>query len=269
MNGHPQSLNVALFIDADNASSRKLPDVLNELKAIGNVMISRAYGNWTKPCLDSWRKVMRENAVQAVQQFDLIKGKNATDMAMTVDVMDVLFTKPVDVFCLVSSDCDFTPLVVRLRAQGKTVIGCGNPNSSIAFAGACSRFIYLNDPEVKQSAKAEPHPVAEQPEAQKPAPALPKRSGTQLKSDTKLMNMLRAAIDQSGDQEGWAHLSGVGSRLSPKGAFCSRHHGYAKLGDMLGAIDLFELRIHNDHPQVRLRKRSMPTLPSKTQVKGA
>jgi len=144
MNDQSQHLNVAMFIDADNAPSRKIGDVLAELASYGSVSIRRAYGNWKTPRLDSWEKVLHEHAIQPIQQFDLIKGKNATDMSMAVDAMDVLFNKPVDVFCLVSSDCDFTPLVMRLRAEGKQVVGFGERKTPEPFVNACSRFLYVD-----------------------------------------------------------------------------------------------------------------------------
>ncbi len=146
MGGQLQNLNVAMFIDADNAPSRKIGDVLAELASFGSVSIRRAYGNWKNASLEPWGKVLHEHAIQPMQQFDLVKGKNATDMAMAVDAMDVLFNKPVDVFCLVSSDCDFTPLVMRLRAEGKQVVGFGERKAPEPFVNACSRFLYFDQP---------------------------------------------------------------------------------------------------------------------------
>src|SRR5574344_965569 len=141
-----QNVRVALFIDADNSPSRKIDDIIAELAALGVVSIRRAYGNWRSPRLESWVNVLHENAIQPIQQFDLVKGKNATDMAMAIDAMDVLHSKPVEVFCLVSSDCDFTPLVTRLRAEGKQVIGFGERKSPEPCGNACSRFLYLDEP---------------------------------------------------------------------------------------------------------------------------
>lgn len=259
MNGQPQKLNVALFIDADNAQSRTFPRILDDLEAFGSVTISRAYGNWTKPCLSPWKKVLRDNAVQPMQQFDVAKGKNATDMAMVVDIMDVLFTKPVDVFCLISSDSDFTPLVMRLRAQGKTVVVYGDRYAAKPFVNACTKFVCLDDLVVEEAQEPSPQ-SSDKPQRQPQAPRIPKRSGAQLKGDTVLMNMLRTAIASASDKHGWAHLSGVGSKLGEKELFCHKHHGYSKLADMLAAIDLFEIRVTNEHPQVRLKKQAIPSL---------
>ncbi len=259
MTGQSPSLNVALFIDADNAPSRKVGDVLAELAALGSVSIRRAYGNWKNPCLEPWSKILYEHAIQPIQQFDLIKGKNATDMAMAVDAMDVLFNKPIDVFCIVSSDCDFTPLVMRLRAEGKQVVGFGERKTPEPFVNACSKFLYVDEPVLPpQPIDALISPL----EQTLPALALAelplaKRSGNQLKGDTKLMNLLRNAVAFAEDEHGWAQLSIVGGRIGNQASFDARNYGYPRLSDLFSAIDLFEIRRVNNHPQVRYKRRSV------------
>ena len=141
---HPNS--IALLIDADNAPAGKIEFILSELAAHGVVNIRRAYGNWTKSDLGGWIKVLHENSIQPMQSFDLIKGKNATDMALVIDAMDLLYTKNLHTFCLVSSDSDFTPLIQRLRADGKEVFGFGEQKTPVPFIAACTRFIYLEEP---------------------------------------------------------------------------------------------------------------------------
>lgn len=255
-----QPIRVALFIDADNAPSRKVGDILAELAVIGAVSIRRAYGNWKSPNLEPWVKVLHEHAIQPIQQFDLIKGKNATDMAMAVDAMDVLFNKPVDVFCLVSSDCDFTPLVTRLRAEGKQVIGFGERKAPEPFVNACSRFLYLDEPvlSVEQTEALIAHlekTVAPAGQVICPAPPV-KKTVKELKCDTKLMNLLRHAVAYAEHEDGWAPLSVVGSRIGNQASFDSRNYGYAKLVDLFAAIDLFEIKRVGSHPQVRSKRRS-------------
>ena len=127
---------IALFIDADNAPARKIDKILSELARYGVVNIRKAYGNWTNNCIKPWEDILHEFAIQPIQQFDLTKGKNATDMALVIDVMDVLYTKQVDVICLVSSDCDFTPLVTRALADGKFVIGFGERKTPSPFVNS-------------------------------------------------------------------------------------------------------------------------------------
>lgn len=258
---HETSQRVAMFIDADNAPSRKVGHILAELASLGAVSIRRAYGNWKSTRLESWIDVLHEHAIQPVQQFDLVKGKNATDMAMAIDAMDVLYTKPIEVFCLVSSDCDFTPLVNRLRAEGKKVVGFGERKTPEPFVKACSRFLYLDDlepvAEVVEAAEAPAKQALKG--AADLAPAVlaqsAKKTANQLKGDTGLMNLLRNAVAFAEQDDGWAPLSIVGSRIGNQASFDSRNFGYAKLADLFAAIDLFEIKKINNHPYVRNKRR--------------
>lgn len=251
-----QNVRVALFIDADNSPSRKIEAILAELAVLGVVSIRRAYGNWRSPRLESWVQVLHEHAIQPIQQFDLVKGKNATDMAMAIDAMDVLHGKPVEVFCLVSSDCDFTPLVTRLRADGKQVIGFGERKSPEPYVNACSRFVYLDDIEVGVSIQPLLEGGVRPVESVVPeVPSAIRRSGKELKGDSKLMNLLRNAVMFAADDDGWAPLGLVGSRIANQASFEPRNYGYARLTDLFAAIDLFEVRRVGNHPQVRYKRR--------------
>ncbi|MDX1526927.1 MAG: NYN domain-containing protein [Pseudidiomarina maritima] len=216
---------IAVFIDADNAPAKKIDKVLSELARYGVVNIRKAYGNWKNQNLKVWEDVLHEFAIQPIQQFDLTKGKNATDMALVIDVMDVLYTKNVDVICLVSSDCDFTPLVTRTLADGKFVIGFGERKAPVAFVNSCSRFLYLDDEaEVEQ-------PIQKQ--------------SRNIKSDTKLINLLRQAIEAVEDEDCWAMLGPIGTHISNHASFDQRNYGFKKLSDLFMAIDLFEMKKTN------------------------
>jgi uncharacterized protein (TIGR00288 family) len=216
---------IAVFIDADNAPAKKIDKVLSELARYGVVNIRKAYGNWKNQNLKAWEDVLHEFAIQPIQQFDLTKGKNATDMALVIDVMDVLYTKNVDVICLVSSDCDFTPLVTRTLADGKFVIGFGERKAPVAFVNSCSRFLYLDDEaEVEQ-------PIQKQ--------------SRNIKSDTKLIKLLRQAIEAVEDEDGWAMLGPIGTHISNHASFDQRNYGFKKLSDLFMAIDLFEMKKTN------------------------
>ena len=142
MHSTPQP-RIALLIDADNAPAEKVDDILTELSTLGEISIRRVYGNWTKPHLSGWQSKLLDYALRPMQQFDYAKGKNATDMAMTVDAMELLYTERPNAFGIVSSDCDFTPLVMHLRAKGVQVYGFGADQTPKAFVNACSRFLYL------------------------------------------------------------------------------------------------------------------------------
>lgn len=213
---------IAVFIDADNAPAAKMELIISELAKYGVVNIRRAYGNWKSPTIKSWEENLHEYAIQPIQQFDLTKGKNAADIALVIDVMDVLYTKNVDVICLVSSDCDFTPLVTRTLSEGKVVIGFGERKTPMPFVKACSKFLYLDEPKSK-------NPQNES-------------KSKNIKSDTSLINMLRQAIEATEDEEGWATLGPVGSHISNQASFDQRNYGFAKLSDLFKAIDLFELK---------------------------
>ena len=212
---------IALFIDADNAPAGKFDDVLSEVAKYGVVTIRKAYGNWKSPTLKKWEELLHEYAIQPIQQYDLSKGKNASDIALVIDAMDVMYTKEIDVICLVTSDCDFTPLVTRVLAEGKVVLGFGERKTPLPFVNSCSKFLYLD--EEKKKAKVSTAPKS-------------------IKSDTKLINLLRAAIEANEDDEGWAALGPVGSHISNKSSFDSRNYGFKNLSSLFKAIDLFDLK---------------------------
>ncbi|MDF1657002.1 MAG: NYN domain-containing protein [Verrucomicrobiales bacterium] len=229
---------IALLIDADNAPAAKIEFIITELASHGVVNIRRAYGNWAKRGLSGWTKVLHEYAIEPVQLFDMVKGKNGTDMRLLIDAMDMLYTKDVQTFALISSDCDFTPLCTRIRADGKQVIGFGGQNTPAPFINACTRFLYLDD-------------EAESAEQKKER----RSSGNQLKGNTKLMNTLRSAVDAAADDEGWASLGPVGGHISNQGPFDHRTYGFSKLSDLFKAIDSFEMEKFQQGNQTTFRVR--------------
>ena len=238
--------NIALLIDADNAPSAKIGFIMTELASHGVANIRRAYGNWTKRGLAGWTEVLQEYAIEPVQLFDMVKGKNGTDMRLVIDAMDMLYNKEIHTFCLVSSDCDFTPLCTRLRAEGKQVIGFGGQSTPAPFINSCTRFLYLDD-----DAKAT--------EARKQQ----RTSANQLKGNTKLMETLRNAIKATADEDGWAQLGTVGNHISNQSSIDHRTFGFAKLSGLFGAIDLFEIRKQTEGDrilyEVREKKNGAPS----------
>lgn len=224
---------IALLIDTDNASSSRIEAVLQELAQYGKTNIRRAYGNWKSEYLKNWEACLHEYAITPIQQFDLTKGKNATDMAITIDAMDLLYGGKVDTFALVSSDSDFTPLVMRLRAEGLPVIGFGRKQTPAPFTRACSEFLYLEQLDTGNESVESNEPL-------EPNNSYQRKTSNELKCDTRLMNRLRKAIDASKDDQGWAFLGAVGSLIKNQEPFDPRNYGYKKLGDLVRAIDLFE-----------------------------
>ena len=178
--------NIALLIDADNCPSKFIQKILTELASYGKVNIRRAYGNWASTNLNGWQAIIQDHAIQPIQQYDLTKGKNATDIALTIDAMDILYTKNADAFCIVTSDCDFTPLATRILSEGKLVIGFGQRKTPTAFVNACSTFLFLDEEKKKKSTSSKENEV---------------------KKDTKLVKLLRNAIATTIEDDGWSKLS--------------------------------------------------------------
>lgn len=249
-------LRIALLIDADNAPAEKLDEILTELSTLGVINIRRAYGNWTKAGLQGWQSRLLEFALRPMQQFDYSKRKNATDMAMTVDAMELLYTERPDAFGIVSSDADFTPLVMHLRAKGAAVYGFGAQQTPLPFVNACSRFLYLEalgqGPIEHESAEAAvpaavpaipPLIVPGEREATPPArPATLRVPSQQLRQDRQLLALLRDAVNATQDEQGWARVGAVGTQIGNKASFDARNYGYASLTKLLAATQAFEMR---------------------------
>lgn len=219
---------IALLIDADNAPAGKIDVVLAEVARHGAANVRRAYGNWKSPHLKGWEATLHEYAIRPIQQFAYSTGKNASDMAMVIDAMDLLYARNLDGFAIVSSDADFTPLVMRLLTDGVKVYGFGEKKTPAPFVNACSKFTYLE--------------ALLQPTGEAPAPATRPRSAAELRGDTRLVQMLRSAVDSASGDDGWAHLGAVGHQISNQASFDSRNYGYRKLSDLIEASDLFEVK---------------------------
>ena len=262
-----RQLRIALLIDADNAPAEKIDEILTELSTLGEINVRRAYGNWTKSGLAGWQNRLLEFAILPMQQFDYSKHKNATDMAMTVDAMELLYNDKPDAFGIVSSDADFTPLVMHLRSKGAAVYGFGAQQTPKPFVNACSRFLYLeslvSDDEViaaTEAAAAPPQP-GKAPAAVATPPAATERlriPGTQLRQDSRLMTLLRYAVQASQDESGWARVGAVGQQIGNKTSFDSRNYGYATLTKLLNATQAFELRDEGT-PRVSVRDKRAAT----------
>lgn len=236
---------IALLIDADNSPAAKIEVILAELSKYGVANIRRAYGNWTKPGLKRWTEQLHGHAIRPIQQFDLTKGKNATDVSIVIDAMDLLYTTNVQAFALVSSDCDFTPLVTRIRERGLDVYGFGEKKTPEPFQNACSKFLFL-----EQLVEAATESEAADVDAPKPAPSK-RASTTELKQDTKLVALLRNAAESAADENGWTLLGALGNQIGNQASFDSRNYGYKKLGDLVEASGLFETRREGTQVLVR------------------
>jgi uncharacterized LabA/DUF88 family protein len=241
-------LKIALLIDADNAPASKIEAIVSEIAKYGVANVRRAYGNWKSPTLKTWEKCLHEYAIRPVQQFDYSKGKNATDAAMIIDAMDLLYTQHLDAFAIVSSDCDFTPLVMRILTNGLKVYGFGEKKTPLPFVYACSTFLYLET--IDQSTTTE--------EASKTTTSI-KKTGKELKQDTKLISLLRGAVSSTIDDDGWSSLAEVGGHIANQASFDARNYGYAKLSGLFEAIDLFDVERRNKSVYVRKKSKNGST----------
>lgn len=218
---------LAVLIDADNAQPSIIEGLLAEIAKYGTANVKRIYGDWTAPHLKSWKDALLQHSIQPIQQFGYTRGKNATDSALIIDAMDLLYTEKFDGFCLVSSDSDFTKLAARIRESGLVVYGFGERKTPEPFVVACDKFIYTE--------------VLRQVEDERTG-SLDQKDTNELKQDTKLVNLLRNAVQAASDESGWAHLAPVGSYIAKQSPdFDPRNYGYSKLGELVKATRLFEM----------------------------
>src|SRR5210317_1546041 len=224
-------IKLAVLIDADNAQPNIIDSLLVEIANYGVASAKRIYGDWTAPGLRGWKEVLLQHSIQPIQQFAYTTGKNATDSALIIDAMDLLYTGNFSGFCLVSSDSDFTRLASRIRESGLLVYGFGEKKTPSAFVSACDKFIYTDVLHAKTDESK----------------AIKQKTTNQLKQDTKLVNLLRNAVEASSDDSGWARLGPVGANIAKQSPdFDSRNYGYAKLSALVKATGLFEIEERED-----------------------
>ena len=233
-----QQRNIALLIDADNASPAGIDPVLTVLAELGQVNIRRAYGNWRKTSLKGWVDRMHRYGIEPQQQFDLTRGKNATDMKMTIDALDLLYGGRVDGFGIMSSDSDFMPLAMRIRQDGYPVYGFGGAKTPEAFRQACTRFIDVN-----ALIRAEKEGAVE-----------PRKQNSKGRIDDELLSLLVDAYDASKrDEGGFAKLSEVGQRAGNRSSFDTRNYGYSRLIDLMEAMPNFAIE-RRDNGQIWVKR---------------
>jgi uncharacterized LabA/DUF88 family protein len=221
---------IALLIDADNAPARNIGVILAEVARHGTANVRRAYGDWKSPSLKPWEDQLHEYAIRPVQQFAYSKGKNASDMAMVIDAMDLLHDGAMDGCAIVSSDADFTPLVMRILAAGVKVYGFGQEKTPKPFVNACSTFTYVEALGVETESQERPTQRATQ---------------RKLRADTRLVQLLRSGVAAARDEQGWANLSGVRTQIGNQASFDHRNYGYAKFSDLVEATELFDMKKEN------------------------
>ena len=240
--------NIALLIDADNAQAAALDDVLTILAELGSVNIRRAYGNWNKPGLKSWVELIQKHAIEPQQQFDITKGKNATDMKMTIDAMDLLYSNRVDGFGIMSSDSDFMPVATRIRQNGIPVYGFGTSRTPEGFRQACSRFIDLQTLKESQPTEAEP--------ARAGRPARAAKSAPKQAIDEELKRLLGEAWKASKrDENGYASIAELGQRFNARSSFDARSYGFSRLSELIKSLPEFDIVTREGNKQYVRRMR--------------
>lgn len=222
-------IKLAVLIDGDNIPATHTKEMMEEIAKYGSPTIKRIYSDWTNPYVSKWKSILLENAITPVQQYAYTKGKNATDSAMIIDAMDILYSEQVNGFCLVSSDSDFTRLATRLREAGMQVIGIGEKKTPTPFIVACDKFIYIEILKSKSKEKeSEEDKDIEKEEFDKITP--------------KEIKWIAGTINDLSDDDGWAFLGDVGSLLQKKRPnFDPRNYGFQKLTPLIKSISTFEI----------------------------
>ena len=220
---------IAILIDGDNAQPSLIENVMTEAGKYGLVTIRRIYGDWTTDNMKHWKDTLHVHAIQPIQQFRFTVGKNATDSAMIIDTMDILYEGVVNGFCLVSSDSDYTRLATRIREKGFFVMGIGRNQTPRAFVNACEVFVYTEN--------LQPEPVASKTRKRsKPAPVA-------KEAPTEPLPMLKSAFEMAVQDDGWAFLGTVGSRLRQLDpSFDPRTYGHKQLSLLIRDMEAFEVR---------------------------
>jgi uncharacterized LabA/DUF88 family protein len=246
---HQKEDHIALFIDCDNISHRAIDGIIRELSKYGIVNIRYAYGNWSKEGLKNWESRLFEHAIKPIQQFDYSKNKNATDILMTIDAIDLLHTKPINAFAFATSDYDFTPVVMRLQAEGIKVFGFGEKKTPRPFIVACSQFIFTE--KLIDSSSSYPTQNRSLPKEQPHR----KKLGHQLRHDQWLVQMLHTAVEQTMEEDGWANLATVGQYINNSSSFSPINYGYKKLSHLIDEIDIFDIHLDPKSKMMSIRTR--------------
>ena len=222
-------LKLAVLIDADNIPYANVKGMMEEIAKYGTPTFKRIYGDWTRPTTTGWKGVLLQNAITPIQQYSYTSGKNATDSAMIIDAMDILYTGRVDGFCIVSSDSDFTRLATRLREAGMKVIGIGEKKTPDPFITACDKFIYI---EILSTEDVNPPDIRAK---------RPKKESLQ-KIDKRVINLIKSSINDIADESGWAFLGEVGTLILKKQPnFDARNYGFRKLLQLMKSVEDIEV----------------------------
>lgn len=238
-----KDITFAVLIDADNIASKYAKTILDEIATYGVATYKRIYGDWTNPLLSSWKTTLLDNSIIPMQQYGYTTGKSATDSAMIIDAMDILYSGNVGGFCIVSSDSDFTRLAARLRESGMTVIGMGEVKTPKPFISACNQFKYLDVLFANQKPIEKESKPAKADKRTKQTEAPPEPANEILTNLGTIKNAIASIVDENSDEDGWMFSGDLGNQLAKRYPdFDLRNFGYKKLTPFLESLGLFEIR---------------------------
>ena len=237
--------NIAMFIDCDNVSAKYIESIFEDLSQYGTVNIRRAYGDWKDQKLIGWENILQEYNIKPIQQFAYTKGKNATDIAMIIEIMDTLYTKELEAIVLITSDSDFTPIVTRILSNGLTVYGYGESKTPKPFVNACSQFIYVEKLNLLENEEIE---ETEENHNYDYDSTESKYIGKKydIRKDFKLINFLKRVVDKTSDEQGWADVKDVSKHIRQNSSFSHINYGFHKMGDLMKALNVFETEYLGD-----------------------
>ncbi|MCY4779448.1 NYN domain-containing protein [Sphingobacterium sp. UT-1RO-CII-1] len=228
-----KDLKIAILIDADNVSYKKIEEILNEVKRYGVPTIKRIYGDWTSPYVENWKDYLLTHAITPIQQYSYTQGKNSTDSALIIDAMDILHTDKVDGFCIVSSDSDFTRLATRIRESGKLVIGIGERKTPKPFIASCDKFIYVEILQKETSQESRDRNKNTKHTTKKDL----ENAVENIQIDKTILQLLKQTVDDTADEVGWAFLGDIGNLLLKRQPdFDSRNYGYEKISQLFKVL---------------------------------
>jgi len=246
--------NISILIDCDNVSYKYAEDIFNDIAKYGTVNIRRAYGNWKDKKLIGWEKLLQQYNIQPIQQFAYTQGKNATDIAMIIDIMDLLYTKDLKGVALVTSDSDFTPIVTRILANGLRIYGYGEEKTPSAFTNACSQFIYVENLSTKTPIEKTEEPNNSVQEEYTSTKGYKGRH-YDIKKDAKLKKFIINAVHQTSEDNDWSDLKDIGLYIKQNSSFSPINHGCNKLGDLIKALEIFDVAYANDRLTMLIREK--------------
>jgi len=237
-----QQNNIAMFIDCDNVSSKYIESIFEDLSQYGTVNIRRAYGDWKDKKLLGWENILHEYNIKPIQQFAYTKGKNATDIAMIIDIMDILYTKDLEAIVLITSDSDFTPIVTRILSDGLTVYGYGESKTPMPFVNACSQFIYVeklsglhDDKTIENTTNNNDENITNY-----------VGNNYDIRKDYKLINLLKQGVEITADEQGWADVKDISMYIRKNSSFSQINYGFKKMSDLIKALELFDMEYFGD-----------------------